>query len=57
MPSKEEGTAFSGADVPFDGFAEAKAARARAMEAVVKRILAVLLGGGVKRVWDILNGV
>lgn len=43
--------------MPFDGFAEAKAARARAMEAVVKRILAVLLGGGVKRVWDILNGV
>lgn len=43
--------------MPFDDLAAAKAARARVMEAVVKRILAVLLGGGVKRVWDILNGV
>jgi hypothetical protein len=57
-PSQDEGTAFSEvAEVPFWGVAEARAARAREREAVVKRMFLLFAWGEVKRVWDRLNGV
>lgn len=57
MPSQDEGTAFSGVNVPFEDPAEARAARAREMEAVVKRILLLLLGVRRNGVWNRLNVV